>query len=377
MLIKRRPLIPLGLVIVIAAIVVGVVLATGGSSTNATSSNDGVPGIVDKTASFSVINQNTTRIPCTPTAPDGKRYTVHGSLVAPASLIAGQKRSVVVALSGIIISGQRLWRVVWQGSHDLDYGLKLAERGQAVATVPLLGYYGAVTNSGPNGNQVCAAAESDVIHQVVQELRTGNYSYGGASHGPAFSAVTLMAFSIGGEYAKAEIYSFHDASGLILVGSSPPSYSTPLTRQLEASSIPDCRGQLRHKNANETGPPGYAASSIPIAQQVLFYDRDPRDNAVLATNAEASPCGIFTSGLAELKADAAGLPTINVPVLITYGQHDGLVGTAGGEPQLRQLTGTKDKSLMIFPGAGHAYFLERRAGHWADIIAGWLQARGL
>lgn len=41
------------------------------------------------------------------------------------------------------------------------------------------------------------------------------------------------------------------------------------------------------------------------------------------------------------------------------------------------LTGTKDKTLMILPGAGHAWFLERRRAHWADVIVGWLQARGL
>ena len=344
-MLRRRPFIPVLALLVVAAIVVAIVLASGGSDTTSTKgtaaatlppsggSNDGVPGVVDKPAEFSVVNHNTTGIPCTPTRPDGQRYVVHASLVAPSTLLGARPRSVVMALSGIIISGQRLWRVVWNGSHDLDFGLAMARRGQAVATVPLLGYYGSVSATGPNGNQVCAAAESDVIHQVVQELRSGNYTYGGASTGPAFDRVAMMAFSIGGEYAKAEAYVFHDINGIVTVGSSPPSFVTPLAAKLAQSSVPDCVKQDRHKNANGTGPPGYSMAATPIAQKVLFYDKDPRDYAVLAANAEPSPCGIFGSGQQLLKADIKGLPKINVPVLLAYGQHDGLVGTAGGPPK--------------------------------------------
>jgi pimeloyl-ACP methyl ester carboxylesterase len=189
----------------------------------------------------------------------------------------------------------------------------------------------------------------------------------------------LMAFSIGGEYAKAEAYTFHDIAGLVTVGSSPPNFVTPLAAELEQSSAPDCRKQDRHKLANGSGPPGYALANISIAQKVLFYgpDRDPRDAELLAQGAETSPCGIFTSGQNLLKADLTGVAKINVPVLLTYGQHDGLVGTAGGPYQMRLLTGTKHRRLMIFPGVGHAWFLERQRVKWTDVVVGWLEAHGL
>ena len=76
--------------------------------------------------------------------------------------------------------------------------------------------------------------------------------------------------------------------------------------------------------------------------------------------------------------NGTGLPKIKIPVLLTYGEHDGLVGSAGGRFEFKhQLTGTRDKTLMIFPGAGHAFFIERQHAKWADRIAGWLASRGL
>jgi len=382
LVLTRRPLVAvLGLLLVVGIVVAGV-LATSGSGksyNSAAAFNDHLPGIVDRRSSFSVVNENRTGVPCAPTKPDRKRYVVHASLVAPASALATRPRAVVVLISGIIISGDHLWRVRIGGSTDLDFALAMALRGQAVVTVGMLGYHGSVTASGPNGNQVCAAAEADVIHQIVTQLRNGSFHYGNAATGPSFDRVALMAFSIGGEYAKVEAYTFHDIGGLVTVGSSPPNFVTPLAAKLAQSSVPDCRSQDRHKFANGSGPPGYTMANIPIAQKVLFYgpDRDPRDTQLLARGAETSPCGIFSSGLNLLKADRTGLAKINVPVLLTYGQHDGLVGIAGGAYQMRLLTGAKDRHLMIFPGSGHAWFLERQRARWTNMVVGWLETRGL
>lgn len=382
----------LGLIL-IAAVVVAIVLATSSGSSKpkqrtaavpaapaGTVFTDAVPGIVDKPIAISVVNHNATKIPCTPTTPDGKRYTVYGSLVAPSSLLAQASRPVVMLVSGIIISGDHLWRMRPGGSTSYDDALYLAEKGQAVAVFNLLGYHDSVTASGPNGNQVCAAAESTVIHEVDQALRAGSYRYGTAATGPAFSRVAIMAFSIGGEYTTAEVYSFHDVDGLVIVGDSPPKQLLPMAAALQASGYPACKAQNEHKYLNGTGPPGYSMYSTAIAQNVLFYGPNATavDHTELAQGAETSPCGILTSGLNELKADRAGLPTINIPILFAFGQHDGLVGTAGAEFEIKHiLTGSKDRTMMLIPGAGHAWFVERNRQKYLDKVIGWLVARGL
>src|SRR5437588_4075929 len=65
------------------------------------------------------------------------------------------------------------------------------------------------------GTLTCQGALADIAHQIVGDLRSGNYSLDGGS-GVRFKTVVLVGHGVGGQVAEIEAYPYHDINGLIL-----------------------------------------------------------------------------------------------------------------------------------------------------------------
>src|SRR5262245_29318031 len=172
-------------------------------------------GIVDRPFSVTVFNQNNSQIPC---PADGRAYTLHGSLVAPAASLSGRRRSVTVLVHGAMLPGDKLWRMRPGGDESFDFALAMARHGHAVVSMELPGYGSTVEGQSPNGALVCQGSMADVIHQVVNHLRFGTYALGGGAAGPAFDRVAIAGFSFGGQYVQAAAYSFPNVDALLVMG---------------------------------------------------------------------------------------------------------------------------------------------------------------
>ena len=329
--------------------------------------------VVDRPVSFSVINKNESLMRC-PT--DGRAYTVAGSLVAPASAVGRRPRTISLLIHGAMLPGDELWRFRPGGDASYDFTLAMARRGHAVATISLVGYGDTVGADFPDGRLVCQGGNADVIHQVVARLKNGSYTFGGASTGPAFDRVAIFGSSFGGQYTQVAAYSFPNIDALVTLGWADPILPSPVGVEFTSSTALECFVGGEPKYDDGTGPPGYVLRPGDLAVGVQWTDAEPKAETFWKRTMERDPCGNQTSIPARFVADVTGLPSIDIPVLVVDGTGDELVGWLAPRVLYERLTGTSDKTLMLFPDAGHSFFLERKRAEWTARISGWLRERG-
>jgi pimeloyl-ACP methyl ester carboxylesterase len=330
-------------------------------------------GVVDQAVSFSVVNENGSSVPC---PSDGRAYTLRGSLVGPASVLQARRPAVTLLVHGAMLPGDKLWRMRPGGDESFDFGLAMARLGHAVVSFELPGYGGTVGATGPDGNLVCQGSMADAIHQVVNHLRSGSYTFGGAS-GPAFDRVAIAGFSFGTQYTQVAAYSFGNVDAVVLMGWGDPFMPSLEGVRFTAASALGCFTGGEPKFDDGSGPGGYVKRLGDLAIEVQWFDSEPQAESQWIRSLERDPCGISTSFPGRLVADLNGLSRIRVPVLVADGDHDELIGWIGPRALFDRLTGTTDRTLMLFPGAGHSFFLERKRARWTTQIAGWLDERGL
>lgn len=337
--------------------------------------------IIDRSVAFSVVNKNDSGASCEPGQPDGATYTVRGSIVGPAVALA-RPNPAAMYIHGAMVAGDNLWRMRPGGDESFDYGLAMARRGHASVSVEMVGYGSSVLADRPDGNRVCQGSLADVILQLVQRLRSGDYTFGNAGKGPAFARVGVAGLSAGAQYAQAATYSPLAGSpssridALIVMGHHDTPVATP-EGYLLLSDTAQCASGGGPKNDDGSGPPHYWLFSRDLAPRVMFYDPDPRAESEWRRLHERDPCGLISARDEQFNADAQHLDEITVPVLLAYGDHDELFGQPGPQLHEQRFTGSADRKLMLFPGAGHVFFLEKQRDRWIEMIAGWLAGHGL
>lgn len=331
-------------------------------------------GVVDRPFAVTVVNKNTSQIPC---PADGRVYTLRGSLVAPANRVSGGRgAAVTVLVHGAMLPGDTLWRMRPGGDESFDFALRMARLGHAVVSMELPGYGDTVSADAPNGALVCQGSMADVIHQVVDKLRAGDYQLGGAAGGPAFKRVAIAGFSFGGQYVQAAAYSFPDIDALVVMGWADPFVPSEEGVQFTSGTQLACFNGGEPKFDDGSGPPDYVERPGDLAVKVQWYEPVAPAEEYWKAHIERDPCGLQTSYGGRFVADMTGLARVHVPVLVADGDHDELVGWLGPRVLFARLTGTPDRTLMLFPGAGHSFFLEKRRAQWTAKIAGWLGKRG-
>ncbi len=77
--------------------------------------------------------------------------------------------------------------------------------------------------------------------------------------------------------------------------------------------------------------------------------------------------------LATMDRVDAGLPAMQVPLLVMQGTSDGLVDPGCG-PQVYNRAGSPDKTLKMYDGLWHEIFNEPERDHVLDDLAAWVKA---
>src|SRR2546421_513755 len=163
--------------------------------------------VVELPVSFQVRNTNTSKAPC---VSDGATYTVKGHITAPQGALApGQAPTVTFYLYGYE-GGEWNWHL--KGVPGYDHAAEMAKLGNVSLTVDELGY--GASGRPQDGNLTCQGALADAAHQIIQQLRTGQYKLG--RRAPVrVSTVVLAGHDVGGQVAEIEAYSYADVNGLI------------------------------------------------------------------------------------------------------------------------------------------------------------------
>lgn len=321
-------------------------------------------GIVDRAITFSVRNVNASGVPC---ATDGRTYTVHGHLTGPAGALAGRTAtSAALYLHGLEV-GEWFWR--FGAVPGYDHVREMADRGHVSVTIERLGY-GA--SGQPPGTLSCVGGQATVAHQIVQDLRSGNYSADGGA--VAFRHVALLGHSLGGAVAQIEAYSFGDADAIGVL-----SYSDPaLTPEQLAGTLSWGSTCLTGGRKSPAGAPGYSylTPDVQAYQQDFLAQSPPNVLAAAIPLRQLNPCGDMVSLTEATAIDPARLGAIHVPVLTLAGTNDRVFDVNRARFQGKLFTGSPDVTSDILDGATHGLTLEPTAAQFRDDLDSWLRTHG-
>lgn len=329
----------------------------------------GVGEIVDVPVSFAVVNQNRTPLPC-PGTPDGKPYTLHGTLVAPRAVLEAPKPAVTLYLHGLGYSGGLFFR--FQDVPGYDYGLQQAQAGHASVVLDRLG--NPSHDDLPDGNATCLPAQADMADQVVKALRKGSFTVPGTPR--AFDRVLLAGHSAGGLVTEITQYAFASADAIAVIAyNDAPS---PLALAQFSTAGGDCLTAPQHAHGT-TGAPNYAPFGRTDADFTAahFHDIDPVVARAVLARHNRDPCGDLLSALQGLIGNEILSHTIGAPVLIISGADDALftpptnkLAAATAYPASSQVT------LDELPDTGHAVTLGRTHDAFRSAMDRWLSAHG-
>jgi pimeloyl-ACP methyl ester carboxylesterase len=324
--------------------------------------------VIDVPVTFTVNNVDRSKVSC---PSDGRPYSVHGDLIAPATALA-DPGAVTLYAHGLGL-GEWFWH--FTGVPGYDFATQLAQAGHASVVIDRLGY----GQSGkPAGTQVCLGSAADYLHQIVSQLRAGSYAVTGPppTLHPAFSRVALAGHSAGGYMAQAEDYSFHDVGALMILGFDDAFPGPSAGADFAQTQLVCTLGGQRQSGTS--GPPGYAYFGQTDAQfqSDFFFDADPAVVSAATKLRARDPCGDTGSIVAAEAADALDLGAIDVPVLLLDGANDQLFPPPGGLVQSLLYAGSPSVTQMTLADTGHAMTLGRTEPQLESIVAGWLSARG-
>src|SRR5438477_2176498 len=324
---KRRHPGAIGMVLVTLACA-GALLVTSAASAAAQTPLE-VP------VSFQVKNTDTSKAPCNSGLPDGATYTIRGHITGPqAALASGKASSITMYLSGYE-SAEWTWDL--KGVPGYDYATEVARQGQVSLTLDELGY--GASGHPANGNETCQGAEADMIHQLVQKLRKGEYTLPD-SPTIKFSKVVLAGHDVGGEVAEIEAYSYFDIDGLILVTFAEQGFTPYIIERSTIAAFDTCTESAS----------GYVHFiSDQEFRTLLFYNAYPRVIEAADALRNPNPCGVIRSNPPAILVNNRGhVAQIEVPVLIVFGNNDTLVWTRQGEEEEENnFSGSPDKSTVF------------------------------
>lgn len=316
--------------------------------------------VVDVPLTFHVVNSSVTKC-----RNDNKPYTIRGNLVAPADALTDTTHdAVTLYLHG---SGDgSVWH--FTAVPGVDYVSEMARLGHVSVFIHNLGY-GA--SDAADGNAVCFGSFVTIAHQVVQELRKGIYGAGGKTP-VAFERVALVGISAGG--IDAELYSitYHDIDALGIVGWADNALTvTGFYPDVVGDGLACARGG---ESKTAGGPSGWVRVFRGRDWDSLLYNMDPFVRQSFVARYEDDPCGVLSDAGQAIGESIALSPTVTIPVLLAYGDHDPFPPGAF-EIQRARYVSSPDVSLAVLPNTGHVSMLGRTAPEFRAVMSGWLGAR--
>lgn len=184
--------------------------------------------VVSRSVTFEVENINATSVLC---SSDNQSYRLRGTLVGPRSQVLGANAPRVNVLVHDLATGPWFWHL--RRHSGVDYASRLAARGETSLVLDRLGY---ADSPIPDGNDTCLGAQADMLHQVVQHLRSGRYDFvrHPGRETPAAHHVVVQGHSTGAAIAQLEAATFDDIDGLVVMSWSDRGAST---RAVDAARV--------------------------------------------------------------------------------------------------------------------------------------------
>ncbi len=325
----------------------------------------------DRAVTFTAQNVNRSVVPC-PTG--GGRVEIRGHLVGPNPLPS----DVTLYLHGLAFD-ERFWR--FRELPGLDFATELAKSSHASVTIDRLGY-GESTTPADGTLGSCLGAQADIAHQIVEQLRSGEYSI---EHGnaPSFDRVAIAGHSVGGAISQLEAYSFGDIDALLLLEWADLGFSPDVTVAFLQSGL-DCTlssdGYSFMGRTDAEFDHLFFNTRRPLLPKLPFIDKSPTADAAVisAVNQIRSkdPCGDKLSLATAIALSTVGLAQIRVPTLLVCGGDDAIFPPPACDVQKLRFLSAGDLTSTTIPRMGHTATLGFTAPEFRETVSSWLSDHG-
>jgi len=311
--------------------------------------------VVSRDVVFHVENTNATPVAC---APDDKSYVLRAELVGPRRQVLGSSVPRLNVLVHDLATGSWFWHL---RSHPAyDYAGGLARAGETSLVLDRLGY--GASRLG-DGNATCLGAQADMLHQVVQHLRSGTYDFRDSTRGtPAAEHVVVQGHSVGAAIAQVEAATFDDVDGLVLMSWTDSGASSRAVDEASRQSATCASGE----DYVEFGTSGKDYRDL------LFRTAPGSVQRAALARRDEHPCGDSLS-LGQMAATSAlTARQVEAPVLLLFGGRDALNRGTAVKQQRQSYTSSAGVASHTVKGAGSALPLERSAARTRARVLDWL-----
>lgn len=314
--------------------------------------------VIRRDVVFSLVNTNRTSVPC---PADGATYTVSGTLVGPRDEVLGRAGTTRINVM-VHDAGTGGWFWDLGTAPRFDHAGRLADHGETSLVLDRLGF-----DASPlaDGRSTCLGAQATMLHQVVQNVKAGIYSFvdrpgAAVPHG---AEVVLHGHGIGAAVAQLEAAEFDDVEGLVVMGWSDAG----------ASQAAVVEGARQNRACLDDDYAPYGASRADFRD--LLFATAPRSvqRAALARR-NATPCGDVASLLGTVGALNLGTGEIEAPVLVLQGGRDARTREPSAQAQADRFRSAESVSARTFQRAGSALPLEAQAPQVRRTVLAWLDA---
>jgi pimeloyl-ACP methyl ester carboxylesterase len=223
-----------------------------------------------------------------------------------------------------------------------------------------------------------------MLHQLVGEVKSGNYTVAQGSDCSAPQVPSTLA-------NPTVVIIGHSAGGAIVQGY--PGEYHDVAAMVQANYSNQGSGAVVQQQINNVVAPALAAGDdyVPFfanRQQCVQFDmyqpgavQSVENIACDPTNFVLTPAGEFTGFTALEQANDQFIKTTgNIPVLLTYGDHDAAFppNTAQADYQYWITNcGGCDVTEWYEPNSGHLFMAHKSMPQWVNEVVSWLASRGI
>ena len=315
----------------------------------------GAGDVVARDVVIAVENTNATPVAC---APDNKSYVLHAQLVGPRHEVLGANVPRLNVLVHDLATGSWFWHLRRHPAYD--YAGKLAAAGETSLVLDRLGYGDSTLSE---GNATCLGAQADMLHQVVQHLRSGRYRFEDSTRAtPGAQHVVVHGHSVGAAIAQVEAATFDDVDGLVLMSWTDNGASPRAVDEASRQSATCLRGE----DYVESG------DSRKDYRSLLFVTAPAAVQQTALARRDVDPCGDALSLSQMVTTSTLTARDVEAPVLLLFGGKDALNRDGAAEQQRQAYSSSVAVTSHTVKGAGSTLPLEKSAPRTRARVLDWL-----
>lgn len=272
----------------------------------------------------------------------------------------------------------------WDFTPSWSVARRLAQAGFVVISYDRLGFAKSHYDRPKGGDLILATNQRDMLHQMVGEVKSGNYTVaqGSDCSAPqvpsnlANPTVVIIGHSAGGAIVQGYPGEYHDVAAVVQANYSNQGSGAVVQKQITNVVEPALAAGDDYVPffANRQQCVQFNIYQPGAVTQVVNIACDP-------THFVLTPAGEFTGFTAlEQENDQFIKTTGNIPVLLTYGDHDAAFppNTAQADYQywITNCPGC-DVTEWFEPNSGHLFMAHLSMPQWVNEVVSWLASRGI